>query len=145
MKFAKSYNRGDFIKTAQPVPVPFETSITSTVQPHPSEIQEQIREVNDLITVNPDEVFFVRMKEDSMINAGIYPEDLLFVDLRCRPKSGHIAAVIVNGELTVRRLFKNKSRLFLVPENNNYPALEISEKMDIYIWGTVTTVIRSLL
>lgn len=132
-------------KTGRAVPVTFYSVTVSAGQPCPVDAIEEGRlDINDHLLSDPDETFFVRVSGDSMINAGIHPGDLLVVDRQRRPESGKVAVVVVNGELTVKRLFKDKSRLYLVPENTNYPTLEISEEMDIYIWGVVTNVIHSL-
>ncbi|MCP4922825.1 MAG: translesion error-prone DNA polymerase V autoproteolytic subunit [bacterium] len=132
-------------KTGRAVPVTFYSATVSAGQPCPVDtIEEGHLDINDHLLSDPEETFFVRVSGDSMINAGIHPGDLLVVDRRRRPESGKVAVVVVNGELTVKRLFKDKSRLYLVPENTNYPTLEISEEMDIYIWGVVTNVIHSL-
>jgi DNA polymerase V len=77
-----------------------------------------------------------------MINAGIHPGDLLLVDRALEPTCGRVVIAVVNGELTVKRLRRHKGRLYLVPDNQDYPPLEIDEAMDFHVWGVVTTVIH---
>ena len=101
-------------------------------------------DLNDHLLKNPQSTFFVRVSGDSMINAGIHPEDLLIVDRSIRPAQGRVVIAVVNGELTVKRLFKENNKVFLMPENPNYPALEITEEMDFMIWGVVTNVIHTV-
>ena len=79
-----------------------------------------------------------------MINAGIHPEDLLIVDRSIRPAQGRVVIAVVNGELTVKRLFKENNKVFLMPDNPNYPAIEITEEMDFMIWGVGTNVIHTV-
>lgn len=79
-----------------------------------------------------------------MIDVGIHPGDLLIIDRSLRPQNGKIVVAVINSELTVKRLFKEKEQLFLMPENPNYPAIEITEDMNFMIWGVVTNVIHSL-
>ena len=98
-------------------------------------------DLNEHLLKNPQSTFFVRVNGDSMINAGINPEDLLIVDRSIRPAQGRVVIAVVNGELTVKRLFKENNKVFLMPENPNYPALE---EMDFMIWGVVTNVIHAV-
>lgn len=102
-------------------------------------------DLNEHLLQNPESTFFVRVSGDSMLDAGIHPRDLLIVDRSIRPSSGRIIIAVVNGELTVKRLIKrDNNRLFLMPENINYPAIEITEEMAFMIWGVVTNVIHEL-
>lgn len=52
--------------------------------------------------------FFVRVAGYSMINAGIHENDILIVDRSVKPELGKVVVAAVNGELTVKRLAKNK-------------------------------------
>jgi DNA polymerase V len=102
-------------------------------------------DLNEHLLKNPESTFFVRVSGDSMIDAGIHPNDLLIVDRSERPASGRVIIAVINGELTVKRLIKKDDRkLYLMPENPNYPILEITEEMEFMIWGVVTSVIHPL-
>ena len=102
-------------------------------------------DLNEHLLKNPESTFFVRVSGDSMIDAGIHPNDLLIVDRSERPASGRIIIAVINGELTVKRLIKKENnKLYLMPENPNYPILEITEEMEFMIWGVVTSVIHPL-
>jgi DNA polymerase V len=79
-----------------------------------------------------------------MIDAGIHPGDLLVVDRALEPTSGRVVIAVVNGELTVKRLQRQRGKLYLVPENPDYQPLEISEAMAFEVWGVVTTVIHAV-
>ena len=105
---------------------------------------ESSLDLNDHLMKNPEATFFVRVNGDSMIDVGINPDDLLVVDRSIAPGSGKIVIAVVNGELTVKRLFRDKGKLFLMPENSAYPAIEITQETDFMIWGVVTNVIHSL-
>jgi len=48
----------------------------------------------------------------------------------------------LHGELTVKRLRHKNGRMRLVPENPDYPAIEITEGEEVTIWGVVTSSIR---
>jgi DNA polymerase V len=81
---------------------------------------------------------------DSMINAGIYENDILVVDRSIKPTDGKIVIAVVNGELTVKRLSDKPGRLCLLPENPRYNPIEITEEVELSIWGVVRHVLHSL-
>lgn len=77
-----------------------------------------------------------------MIGAGIYPDSILVVDRSEEPKSGKIIIAVINGELTVKRLHKDRGGVQLLPENQNYLPIHITSEMEFSIWGVVTYVIH---
>lgn len=125
--------------------VPLYSSHVSAGLPSPAESDVETRlDLNEHLVEDPGSTFFVRVVGDSMIDVGIHPGDLLIVDRELRPQNGKVVIAVINGDLTVKRLFKENDRLFLMPENPNYPALEITSEMDFMIWGVVTNVIHPL-
>lgn len=126
-------------------PQPLYTTMVSAGIPLPTDdYSEGKLDLNEHLLQNPETTFFVRVSGDSMIEASIHPGDLLIVDRSLLPASGKIVIAVVNGELTVKRLFKERGKLFLMPENPNYPALEITEEMAFMIWGVVTNVVHAV-
>jgi DNA polymerase V len=77
-----------------------------------------------------------------MINAEIHSGDILIVDKSLRPANGTIVVAIINGEFTVKRIIKEKNKIYLQPENDEFQALEITEENDFIIWGVVTNIIH---
>jgi DNA polymerase V len=102
-------------------------------------------DLNEHLIRNPYATFFVRVTGDSMIDAGIYSNDILIVDRSLQPKDGNIVIAVINGDLTVKRLQRAKNKLFLIPENKNYNPIEITSDMNFEVWGVVTTVIHSVM
>lgn len=111
--------------------------------PAESEMDGEL-DVNDLLIKHPAATFFVRVAGSSMIKAGIHHNDLLVVDRSLEPLSGKIVIAAVNGELTVKRLCKEGAKVQLVAENDAYPPIDISEDMELHIWGVVTNVIHAV-
>lgn len=113
----------------------------------PSPAQDYIEEsldLNEHLIAHPMATYFVRVEGYSMINAGIYPGDILIVDRALEPAHKKIVIAIVDGELTVKRLHKNKDKWYLVPENADYEPLEITDDMSFKIWGIVTYAIHKM-
>jgi len=65
----------------------------------------------------PKKAFALQVRGESMIEAGILPDDIVFVDPVTRPKDGDIGAVMVDGEATIKYLFFGKDTLTLQPAN----------------------------
>ena len=93
---------------------------------------------------HPAATFFVRVTGDSMIGAGINDNDILIVDRSLKPSHGKIVIAVVDGHMTVKRLYKESGKLILMPENTLYKPIEIKEDMNIEIWGVVVTAIHSV-
>ena len=114
--------------------------------PSPADDYIEMRlDLNDYLIKNPAATFFVRVTGDSMKNAGIFSGDILVVDRSLDPKDGSVVIAVIDGELTVKRLSRESNRIFLLPENNNYQPIEISEEMGFEVWGVVRTVIHSVM
>ncbi len=79
-----------------------------------------------------------------MVNAGIFDGDLLVVDRIIPASHNKVVIAALDGELTVKRLVRRDGRVLLVPENPNYPEIDITEHEYVHIWGVVTYVIHKL-
>ncbi|MCK4766344.1 MAG: translesion error-prone DNA polymerase V autoproteolytic subunit [Candidatus Aminicenantes bacterium] len=101
-------------------------------------------DLNEYLVKHPAATFFVKVSGDSMIHAGIDSGDILVVDRALEPHHNKIIVAVVDGEFTVKRLKKTGNRVFLVPENNRFPVMEIKEGTVFEVWGVVTTVIHKV-
>lgn len=134
----------DLVRTTR-YALPFYMVSVSAGLPSPAEdyIEGKI-DLNRHLVKNPTATFLVRVTGDSMIGAGIHSGDVLIVDRSLRPTDQKIVIAVLNGELTVKRMHYERSRLFLMPENPDYPAIAIAEGTELQIWGVVTNVIHSV-
>ena len=101
-------------------------------------------DLNQLLIKNPSATFFVKVEGESMSDAGIKTGDTLIVDRAVEAKDKNIVIAAINGELTVKRIWIAKGKVFLKPENDNFSPIEITEEMDFDIWGLVTYVIHKV-
>ena len=99
-------------------------------------------DLNEHLVKHPAATFIVKASGPSMIEAGILSGDLLIVDRSVAPKNDNIVIASVFGDLTVKKLRKKGSTLFLLSANNEYPSIEVKEEMECFIWGVVTYVIH---
>jgi len=101
-------------------------------------------DINKHLVKHPAATFYVRVSGDSMLGAGIHCGDLLVVDRSLEAKNGNVVVAVLDGDLTVKRLYKRDGVIRLMPENPQYQPIEIAEGQSFEIWGVVTSVIHSL-
>lgn len=105
---------------------------------------EKTLDLNDLLIQKPAATFFVRAEGESMLEAGIHPNDILVVDRSIKPVIGKIVICALNGELTVKRLKSIDNGIVLGAENPDYADIIVQQEIDLVIWGVVTNVIHPL-
>ncbi len=98
--------------------------------------------VHDYVVKNPSATYFVRVTGYSMVGAGIYPDDILVVDKSIEVRHGHIVVAAIDGEMTVKRLFRKDNKIMLMPENNRFQPLLVHDGQELDIWGVVTFVVH---
>lgn len=105
---------------------------------------ETFIDLNKELCKNPIATFYVKVKGNSMIDAGIQDKDLLIVDRSLEPRNNKIAICYIDGEFTVKRIQLKKDGVYLMPENKEYEPIKINEENELIIWGVVTYVIKKL-
>lgn len=89
--------------------------------------------------------FAVRVHGDSMLNAGISNGDYVVVRPQQDAVNGEIVAVLIEGEATVKRFFKEKGRIRLQPENPAFEPMFVHPKtQSIRIMGKVVGLFRKM-
>jgi DNA polymerase V len=129
-----------------PVPsIPFFAASVAAGFPSPADdyIEKRL-DLNELLINKPASTFFVRAQGESMLGAGIHPDDVLVVDRSVNPRVGKIVVCALDGELTVKRLRSKEGKLVLAAENPDYPDIPLKEEVDMVIWGVVTSVIHNV-
>jgi DNA polymerase V len=101
-------------------------------------------DLSALLVPNPQATFFMRANGVSMVNLGISDQDILVVNKSKRPRHGQIVVASIDGEFTVKKLFKKAGRTKLVAGNPTYPDIVLKEEQILQIWGVVTSVIKVL-
>lgn len=75
----------------------------------------------------PEADFILKAKGDSMIDADIHEGDLVFFRRKSVVDNGTIAAVIIEDEATLKKIYKNEHSIVLQPCNSNYAPIVLSE------------------
>ncbi|MBF6631300.1 MAG: transcriptional repressor LexA [Comamonas sp.] len=91
--------------------------------------------------VKPD--YLLRVRGMSMRDAGILDGDLLAVQSTREARNGQIIVARLGDEVTVKRLRKSSSGIELLPENPDYPVIQITEEDSFVIEGLAVGLIRN--
>ena len=145
LKQIKDTNTLQFFTTdiSEEQEIPFFESTVSAGFPSPADDYTEISlDLNKHLIKHPAATFYARVKGDSMINAGIHEGDLLVVDRALDIYDNCIAVCIIDGEFTVKRLKKQSNKILLIPENEQYKTIEVSEFNDFEVWGIVAYVVH---
>ncbi|UFH36390.1 LexA family protein [Flavobacterium acetivorans] len=125
--------------------IPFIADGVSAGFPSPAtDFMETNIDLNKELSENPLATFYIRVKGNSMIDAGINDKDVLIVDRSLEPQNNKIAICFIDGEFTVKRIQLEKDCLYLMPENLNYSPIKVTEENQLIIWGIVTYVIKKV-
>ncbi|MCW2120991.1 LexA family protein [Flavobacterium sp. 7A] len=125
--------------------IPFIPDGVSAGFPSPAaDFIENNIDLNKELSENPLATFYIKVKGNSMIDAGIEDKDVLVVDRSLEPTNAKIAVCFVDGEFTVKRIQLEKDCLYLMPENKEYPPIKITDENELIIWGIVTYVIKKI-
>jgi repressor LexA len=91
--------------------------------------------------LNGGEYFYLRAKGDSMINARIMDGDLLLIRRQDDVDNGDIAAVWIDGEAVLKRVFKTNGSVILQSENPKYQPIILDGSKDVRIIGKLKKVV----
>ncbi|MBQ6254763.1 MAG: translesion error-prone DNA polymerase V autoproteolytic subunit [Bacteroidales bacterium] len=135
----------------------------------PSPAQDYMNTFIDLdkeLVRHPAATFYARVVGDSMIDAGVDEGDVLVVDKSLEPREGDMAVCFIDGEFALKFIsFKEpqaagkprkssrpgvsydileRKMMWLLPANEKYPPIEVTESNDFTVWGVVTYVIKKV-
>ena len=85
------------------------------------------------------QTFFLRVKGDSMINAGIYDKDYILVEQKSTADNGEIVVAMVDDGATVKRFYKEDGHYRLQPENDTMDPIIVD---DVTVLGKVIVLMR---
>jgi DNA polymerase V len=96
-------------------------------------------DLNEQLIRNKPATFFMRVRGDAMIGAGIHDGDIVIVDRSVKAASGKVVIATLNGEMLIRRLEKTFNKIRLLPETNKLSPIEVDTSCNEFsIWGVVT-------
>lgn len=93
---------------------------------------------------DPSGLFALRVRGDSMVDAGILDRDYVLVRSQERATPGEIVVALIEDEATVKYYRPRAGRIELVPANDNYSPIVVGPDSGFRILGVVTGVIRTI-
>jgi SOS regulatory protein LexA len=109
----------------------------------PSAAEEELLDVMDFdeyLIPNKESTYILKVKGDSMIDAGIHPGDMVIVERKQSYKPGQIVIAMIDGEYTMKYLRKRGEKYFLEPANEKYKPIYPNESFRVE--AVVTGVVR---
>jgi repressor LexA len=98
--------------------------------------------IDDYLIERPSQTVLIRVKGDSMTDAGILEGDLVVVEKAASAKRGDVVVAIVDGQFTLKRLDVERGQFILKPENRAYPVIRPEGALEIF--GVMVGLVRKL-
>ncbi|MBE9608847.1 LexA family protein [Chitinilyticum piscinae] len=96
--------------------------------------------VDDYLIPRPSSTMLVRIKGESMIDAGIFDGDIAVIEKRHAASIGDFVLAVVDNEYTLKELGRDKQGYLLLPHNRDFQPIRPTESLEIY--GIMTGLIR---
>lgn len=100
-------------------------------------------DIASLVAAHPQATFLLRVAGDSMRDEHIFDRDVVVVSRALPKRHGQIVVATVDGEFTVKKLYKVAGYMKLQAGNPTYPDIVPKEGETIEVWGVVTHAIRT--
>jgi DNA polymerase V len=140
----------EFLVHSLPLPTPkttltkmplMATSVSCGKAMNAEGVIEKTLDLEELVTKNPGDTFYIRASGDSM-SPTIQDSDWLVVDTAKKPRPGSIVLAQIAGGYTVKRLHKQGSNQLLRPDNPLHPSIEIGDT-EIRLCGVIVSLVRT--
>jgi DNA polymerase V len=111
--------------------------------PSPAEdLGAQRIDLTQMLITHAQATYFLRASGHSMVESGIFDNDILVVDRAIKPRHNHIVVAVVDGDFTVKQLYQRAGRIKLKAANPTHPDIVPKEGQTLEIWGVVTSSIK---
>lgn len=126
------------------LPAMAQTEIHAGFPSPATDYMTQAIDLNKELVKHPAATFYGRVVGDSMIDAGVEEGDILVIDKSLDARDGDMAVCFIDGEFALKHIRFREGGLSLLPANDRYPVIEVSEGSDFIMWGVVTYVIKKV-
>ncbi len=113
---------------------------------HPILAEENIEGkmmIDASVVKNKNGCFGLKVRGDSMINAGILEGDLVIVSPQPNAVNGDIVIALLHDEATMKRFERKENKVYLIPENEKYSPIEVEDDEEFSIIGKVVGIFRT--
>jgi repressor LexA len=112
-------------------------------EPQPTEGDAgEVVTLDDYLIERPSQTVLIRVRGDSMIDAGILDGDLAVVEKQATARKGDVVVAIVDNELTLKFLDLERGRFVLRPGNRAYPTIRPAGELEIF--GVMVGLVRKV-
>ena len=134
----------------QPVPIPDVPLLVVVLKarveagfPSPAEDLGAHRiDLAKVLITHPQATYFLRARGHSMVESGIFDNNILVVDRAIKPRRGHIVVAIVDGDFTVKLLHQRAGRIKLKAANPTFADIVPKDGQTLDVWGVVNSSIK---
>lgn len=114
--------------------------------PSPAEdLGAQRIDLTQMLITHAQATYFLRASGHSMVEVGIFDNDILVVDRAIKPRHNHIVVAVVDGDFTVKQLYQRAGRIKLKAANPTFADIVPKEGQTLEVWGVVTSSIKQFL
>lgn len=96
--------------------------------------------IDEYLVEHPSRTVLIKVKGDSMVDAGLHPGDIAVVERQPEAKVGDIVVAVADGGFTLKYLAQEQGRPVLRPANPDYPVIRPEGELEIF--GVVVGLIR---
>lgn len=111
---------------------PFTESVQAGMPSTTADLPPDILAIDQYLVRYPSKTVLVMVKGNSMIDAGIHPDDIVVVEKGTSANAGDIVVAIVDSEFTLKRLGRDRGGVVLKPGNKAYPIIRPKGKLEIF-------------
>ncbi len=114
----------------------FEREVADSVQagtPAPAnDVMPDAFNIDEFLVENPSRTVLLKVRGDSMVDAGILPGDTVIVKKNAPATPGDIVVAMVDREYTVKYLARDKKGFYLKPGNQQYDNIRAKDHLEIF-------------
>jgi repressor LexA len=125
--------------TRTTVQVPLLGRVAAGIPLEPVEVPESVALPEEML--GRGETFALRVQGDSMVNDGILDGDVVVVESRNVVENGATVVALVRGEATLKRFFRERGRVRLMPANERLAPI-VAPAEDVEVRGEVVALLR---
>jgi DNA polymerase V len=130
--------------TENPLELPFFGGIKAGFPSPAADFEGDTISLDKVLVKNHLATFYAKADGTSMIGAGIDDGDIMVIDRSLEPTDNKIAVCYIDNEFTVKRIKTEKECIYLMPENEAFQPIKVTEDNELIVWGIVTYVIKAV-
>lgn len=106
---------------------------------------DQSIDLNKELIKNKEATFYGVVNGDSLIKIGLTHGDILVIDRSIELQDNLLAVCFIDGEFTTKFVKRDNDIIWLMPENDDYQPIKVTEENSFVVWGIVTYSIKNCL